>query len=244
VNPARAGTSAVVAVLAGAGLLLVLVTWAASIGPDRVLSGGHVEAIQPDEPTFATQTSNPGPLQFDQDPKNHRSESPGWVRTVAFLLELLTLGVVLFLLARLVRRARQLWQARSRRARAPVEEVEFEVLGSAGRVSEAIEQDAVEQRTLLEHGEPRNAIVACWDRFERQASRGGVVRQPWQTTGEYVLGVLDLVGADHGAVGRLADLYREARFSDHPMTESHRRTALDALDTIHRSLATNRAVTG
>ena len=49
-TPARAGTSAVVAVLGAAGLLLVLVTWAASIGPDRVVSGGHVEQVRPDEP--------------------------------------------------------------------------------------------------------------------------------------------------------------------------------------------------
>ena len=47
VSPARAGTSAVVAVLAAAGLLLVLVTWAASIGPDRVVSGGHIDRIRP-----------------------------------------------------------------------------------------------------------------------------------------------------------------------------------------------------
>ena len=241
-TPARAGTSAVLAVLAAAGLLLVLVTWAASIGPDRVVSGGHVERIRPDEPSFSTQTADAGRGQTDEEPNERRGEPPGWVRAVAFVLELLTLGVVLFLVGRLLRRLRQMWQARTRRRRPQLEEVEFEVLGSAGRVTDAIDDGAVEQRTLLEEGEPRNAIVACWDRFEQQATRGGVVRRPWQTTGEYVLGVLDLVGADHGAVGRLADLYREARFSDHPMTDDHRRAALDALDSIHRSLETSRVV--
>ena len=56
--------------------------------------------------------------------------------------------------------------------------------------------------------------------------------------------MLDLVGADPGAVTELADLYREARFSDHPMTDDHRQAALEALDTIHRSLGLARAVTG
>ena len=239
-SPARAGTSAVVAVLAAAGLLLVLVTWAASIGPDRVVSGGHVEPIRPDEPSFSTQAA--GGNDLVEDVRNqHRGDPPGWIKTVAFVLELLTLGVVLFLLGRLLRRLRQAWRARSRRRRPQLEEVEFEVLGSAGRVSDVIEEDAVQQRALLEDGEPRNAIVACWQRFEEQATRGGVVRRPWQTTGEYVLGALDLVGADRGAVSRLADLYREARFSDHPMTDEHRRAALDALDTIHRSLGAARA---
>ena len=234
-SPARAGTSAVVAVLAAAALLLVLVTWAASIGPDRVVSGGHVERIRSDEPSFATETLDPGDSSADEQHRQ-RGEPPGWVRTVAFVLELLTLGVVLFLVGRLLRRLRQLWQARSRRRRPQLEEVEFEVLGPAGRVSEVIEEDAGHQRALLEEGRPRNAIVACWERFEHQASRGGVVRRPWETTGEYVLGVLDLVDADRGAVSRLADLYREARFSDHPMTDDHRRAALEALDGIHRSL--------
>ena len=111
------------------------------------------------------------------------------------------------------------------------------MLDAATQVSEVIEDDAVEQRVELEEGgEPRNAIVACWHRFELQATRGGVRRKPWQTTSEFVLGVLDLVGADRGAVGRLADLYREARFSDHPMTDEHRRAALEALEEIHRSL--------
>jgi hypothetical protein len=117
------------------------------------------------------------------------------------------------------------------------------VLGSAAQVTEVMSQDAEEQRTLLAvGGEPRNAIVECWHRFEEQAVRAGVDRRPWQTTAEFVLGALDLVGADRGAVARLADLYREARFSDHPMTDRHRSEALEALDTIHSSLRAPAAV--
>jgi hypothetical protein len=159
----------------------------------------------------------------------------------AWVLELLTLVVLAFLLAQLVRKLRRLWRARTRTRRrvGRPEQVDFEVLGSAARVSEVIEADAAEQRAgLAESGEPRNAIVACWHRFEQQAVRAGVDRQPWQTTAEFVLGVLDLVGADQGAVSRLADLYREARFSDHPMTGPQRAAALEALDEIHRSLRT------
>ena len=237
-SPARAGTSAVAAVLAAVGLLLVLVTWAASIGPDRVVSGGHVERIRPDEPTDTS-----SPVGREKDPvqealDEERGEPPGWLGALAFALELLTVAVVLFLAGRLLRRLRQLWLARTRRRRRPrPEDVEFEVLGSEARVADEMSEDAEEQRTLLAvGGEPRNAIVECWHRFEVQAVRAGVERRPWQTTGEFVLGVLDLVGADPGAVAGLADLYREARFSDHPLTDEHRQRALDALDTIHFSL--------
>ena len=236
-SPARAGTSAVVAVVGAVGLLLVLVTWAASIGPDRVLSGGHVEPVRTQEST-ASSSPQGGVDQLEQTRHRQRGEPPAWLGVVAFALEVLTIGVMLFLAARLSDRLRRAWVARSRRRRrGPPESVAFEVLGSGSQVTEVMSEDAEEQRTLLAvEGEPRNAIVACWDRFEQQAVRGGVERRAWQTTAEFVLAALDLVGADRGAVARLADLYREARFSDHPMTEQHRHEALAALDTIHDSL--------
>jgi hypothetical protein len=237
-SPARAGTSAVVAVLGAAALLLVLVTWAASIGPDRVVSGGHIEPVDPIQPT-ATTTAPPPPNPLEEARRRYAgNEQPGWVGPVAFGLELLTLGVLLFLAARLLNRLHQAWMARRHRRRRESEEVvEFPVLGSAEQVTEVMTEDAEEQRGLLEvAGEPRNAIVECWHRFEQQAERAGVERRVWQTTSEYVLSLLDLVGADQGAVAELAELYREARFSDHPMTDAHRTRALESLDAIHRSL--------
>ncbi|HEX5087156.1 MAG TPA: DUF4129 domain-containing protein [Nocardioides sp.] len=235
-SPARASTSAVAAVLCAVGLLLVLVTWAASIGPDRVVSGGHVEPVNP-LPT-ATTSAPPPPNPLQEARRHLGNEQPGWVGPVAFGLEVLTAAVVLFLAVRLLHRLQQAWMARRWRRRREVEgEVEFEVLGSAAQVTEVIAEDADDQRSLLEvGGEPRNAIVECWHRFEQQAQRAGVERRPWQTTSEFVLGLLDLVGADQGAVAQLAELYREARFSDHPMTDAHRRRALESLDAIHRSL--------
>jgi len=236
-SPARAGVSAVVAVLGAAALLLVLVTWAASIGPDRVVSGGHLEPVNPIQPT-ATTSAPPPPNPLEEARRRHPDEQPGWVGPVAFGLEILTLGVLLFLAFRLLSRLQQAWAARRHhRRREGVEEVEFQVLGSAEQVTEVMTEDAVEQRVLLEvAGEPRNAIVECWHRFEQQAERAGVERRAWQTTSEFVLGLLDLVGADQGAVAELAELYREARFSDHPMTDAHRSRALESLDAIHRSL--------
>ena len=201
-----------------------------------MVSGGHVERVQPQEPS-PTAPTEAGTAGHPDDVDRTGVEPPGWVRTVAFFLEMLTIGVVLFLVGRLLGRLRQLWLARVRRRRQPLEDVEFEVLGTAAHVSVVIEDDAAEQRALLvEVGEPRNAIVACWHRFEQQAVRAGAVRRPSQTTAEFVLDVLDLVGADRGAVAALADLYREARFSDHPITDEHRHAALDALDAIHGSL--------
>ena len=81
-----------------------------------------------------------------------------------------------------------------------------------------------------------NAIVAAWRRFEVQGDAAGVGRERWETSSEYALRILDLVSADAGATSRLAELYREARFSEHPITEDHRAEALAALAVIRRSL--------
>jgi hypothetical protein len=96
--------------------------------------------------------------------------------------------------------------------------------------------DAAEQRRVLSVGEPRNAVVACWQRFEDQAATAGIERHPWETSAEFTLRVLDLADADGHAVAVLAGLYREARFSEHPVTEDDRAAALAALDSIHRTI--------
>lgn len=236
-SPARAGTTAVAAV-AAAVLMLVLVTWAAAIGPgDVFIGGGTVDRDPASTLTSASPAEEPGEDLQERLRDKHGGQTPVWVRAVAIALELLAIALVLVVVVRLLRRLRDWWSARERRRRPPAPAVvEFEVLDPDDEVAAAIEEDASEQRALLETGEPRNAIVACWRRFEQQAARANVVRRPWQTSSEFVLGVLERVGADEGAVLRLATLFREARFSDHPITEEHRREAVAALAVIHDSL--------
>jgi hypothetical protein len=127
------------------------------------------------------------------------------------------------------------WELR-RRPRPPPPSIDFDVVETPRRVAEAIARDAGWQRRLLLDGRPRNGIVACWHRFEEQAAGTGLVRAEWETSAEFTLRVLELVDADSEPVTRLAALYREARFSDHPLDESHRSAALAALDAIHARL--------
>jgi hypothetical protein len=239
-SPARAGTTAVAAV-ASAVLMLVLVTWAAAIGPEKVFTGGGTfvrDTAGPIASTTATQSA--GPDLQDEVRDKYGTRAPAWVRVLAVAIEAAVLVVVLYLLVRLLRRLHRWWRGRERRRGRTVPPiVDFEVLDPTAEVAAAIEEDAAEQREQLEAGEPRNAIVACWRRFEQQAARADVVRRPWQTSSEFVLGVLGSVGADEGAVLELATLFREARFSDHPITEQHRDRALAALAAIHGSLGTS-----
>ena len=110
------------------------------------------------------------------------------------------------------------------------------MLEPAQRVAGALLEDAAAQRRLLESGTPRNAVVECWHRFETAAAAAGLERRDWETSSEYTMRVLDLVDAHQPAVSRLGDLYREARFSEHDLTEADRAAALEDLDTIHHTI--------
>lgn len=233
----RATVSAVAAVLAAALLVVVLVTWAASIGPGGVLEGPGIEARRSTpSPTESTPTGSVTP---QTDGQRLEDSTPGpanpWLRTIAFVVELATLCLVLFLLFRFAQWLREAYDARRRRDERP-EEVAFDVIEAPGLVVREILHDAEAQRRVLLAGAPGNAIIECWERFETQAAAAGISRRVWETSSEFTLRLLDLAAADDRAVSRLAGLYREARFSEHPMTEAHRAAALEALAVIHAGL--------
>ena len=237
----RTTVSAVAAVLAAALLVVVLVTWAASIGPGGVLEGPGIQAERssPTEPPprvegASVESATP---RTDNLPRaaNDGGPAEAWIRAIAFVVLVATVCLALFLLFLLARRLREAYDARGRRDERP-EEVAFEVIQTPAVVAREILHDAEAQRLVLAAGPPGNAIVECWHRFETQAAAAGLSRQPWETSSEFTLRILELVAADDRAVFRLAGLYREARFSEHTMTEAHRAAALEALDVIHHGL--------
>jgi hypothetical protein len=238
----RTTVSAVAAVLAAALLVVVLVTWAASIGPGGVLEGPGIQAersspIEPPPPESNAPPSESATPFTDNLPRpaNDGGPAEAWIRAIAFVVLVATICLALFLLFLLARRLREAYDARGRRAERP-EEVGFDVIEAPAVVAREILHDAEAQRLVLAAGPPGNAIVECWHRFETQAAAAGLSRQPWETSSEFTLRILELVAADDRAVFRLAGLYREARFSEHTMTEAHRAAALDALDVIHHGL--------
>ena len=249
-----------VVMVAATSLFMVLVAWATLIGPDEVFTGpGTIErtatqatrtcvpreavSTAPDG-TITTETpDNPRNLPYCDEPDTSRSDAvdivdqsdpPLWLKILVWTFLLAVLATMLALVAYLVLLARE--QMRRRHRPAAREQVEFTSLAEPARLVEAITADAVEQDGLLREGDPRNAIVAAWLRFEVQGDSAGVGRKPWEMSSEYAIRILDLVSADSGAVNRLAGLYREARFSDHPITEEHRSQALEALAAIRRGL--------
>jgi len=224
------------AVLAATVLVVLLATWAAAIGPDRVFRS---------EPS-SQQDSSEAPADRDVviEPEggegDEEDEERGWGTTAIVATEVALLLVLVYLLLLLVRWVRsEATEERRRRRRRPLE---FEVLpASPEQAAEEMVRDADEQLALLREGSPRNGIVACWHRFEVQAEAGGIGRQPWETSAEFTLRLLDLVSADETAVAELSGLYREARFSDHALEEDARSAAVRALEQIHRGLGSRLA---
>lgn len=256
-GPSGAGARAVLLVVASC-LFMVLVAWASLIGPDEVFTGpGRIErtfspstqtctpidtaatggaaSATPDGSTSPPSCGEPAPSQSDLQEPAGQAETPLWLKVLVwtFLLAILaTIAALAVFLALLVRE-----QLKGRRTRSGERAaVDFVSLDEPARIAEAITEDAAAQDELLRAGDPRNAIVAAWLRFEVQGAAAGVGRRPWETSSEYAIRILDLVSADSGAVHRLSGLFHEARFSEHPITEEHRSEALTALTGIRRSL--------
>jgi hypothetical protein len=238
----RAGVAALVFSLAGVTLMLLLVSLAARTGPSGIIHGTSVDpsihlAIPTD--TSSTQSSSQ-PVHHDDGLP--RGSSHPWPPVIGVLIKLVVGAYLLVLLFRGLRKAVRAWQERQR-PEPPPQAIDFDVLDDdPEQVVEQIRQDADDQFEALLGGSPRNAIVACWDRFEAQAERVNAARRPWETPTEFTLRLLAAVSADSAAVQGLAALYQEARFSEHPMDESSRQAAVEALDAIHVSLGIQRGV--
>jgi hypothetical protein len=226
----RSGALAVVSVGAGVLLVVLLITWAATIGPSEVLQGGD------DRSDRLPLTSGSDTSSASYDPG--RLSDPPHEPNNAALLHVVAVVLALVLLVRVLR-----WAGHARRARRvrlarqrSLGGAEFAVIETSAALAHELLADAETQRDVLVDGTPRNAVVACWHRFETSAAAAGMERRDWETSAEFTIRVLDLVEADTAAVVRLSGLYREARFSEHEITETARAEALTALDEIHRTI--------
>lgn len=145
------------------------------------------------------------------------------------LLALVVLGLLWATVSVTVAVVRR-WRRRRRRTRQDdLPEMDDAVLVAVDLVTRRQEQQ-------LHEGAPSNAVVACWVDLEQSVAGAGVQRRPSETSAELTIRVLDALDVDRGSLRTLGALYREARYSAHPLTEHDRTAALDALRTLRRSL--------
>lgn len=102
--------------------------------------------------------------------------------------------------------------------------------------TDELRDEISEARNALLDGDARNGIVASWMRLERGGLDVGLPRWAAETAEEYSQRMAVSRSVDPEALGDLAELYREARFSEHELNEDHRDRASDALGRIEREL--------
>lgn len=226
---ARGRSSGLWAAAVAAGL--VLLVWAAAAGPVGMLSpsGRRLELDAPPPPT-----PTPSDAGVPGDPlESLRGDRTGGI-DLSWLGQLITWAFVLAVLGLALIGLRWLWQNRWRPTPKP-QVAEFDVLPEAA-VAEALRDDVDAQLAAVEEGSPRNGIVRCWLRLEDIVGRAGLPRNAWETSAEYTVRILKALDVDPRAIGRLARLYREARFSEHELDETARTAATSALRQLHADL--------
>lgn len=183
-------------------------------------------------PAEETPSVSPAPEEVPFElPEGDPIELPAWLPN---LLRGLAMGaVVLAIVWFLVR----LWRARVRLRRvtavAPtgeaVEVVDLDEEQFADTVAETVER-------LRGGMAVQGAVVECWRRLEALAADTGIRRHLAQTAHEFTLEVLSRTTADPHAISQLADLYRQAMFSTHALTEADREHAVAALEELSGQL--------
>lgn len=92
-------------------------------------------------------------------------------------------------------------------------------------------------RDALERAdEPRAAVIACYAAMEDALSRSGATPRDADTPAEVLDRAASAGLVRSGAATTLTRLFREARYSLHPMGEEHRHSARSALQRLHRDL--------
>jgi hypothetical protein len=148
-------------------------------------------------------------------------------RDVALAIVVLAVAALLVILLR-------------RRRRRPEPEV-VEVVDDSTALRQAVEAG---RRALGEVSEPRMAIIRCYQAMEHSLAEVGAARVAAETPDE-LLARSTGAGLLHGdAPVELTALFYEARFSTHPVPESARARALQAVDTILADLSEARAKGG
>ena len=128
---------------------------------------------------------------------------------------------------------REGWRRRPRLRWRPPDRSDFDAVD---QFVASVTAEAAAQRSALERGTARNAIVGCWRRLETLLAAGGTQLDPAETSTELTVRALERYDIDARAIRNLSSLYREARFSRHELGEPTRHAALDALDEIHDGL--------
>ena len=211
------------------GTLVAVLFAAVATGGEVEFADGAPSFVSESAPAEPRTTIAPIATESGIEPRAP-FESPAIVELIARVVFYGCLIVFAVTLAVFAWRHRPRLRWPRRRRRPPTD---FDVLDE---VAASVTADADAQLAALHRGAPRNAIVECWLRLEAAVIAAGVDRAPADTSAELTQRVLSTHHVDRAAISALAALYREARFSEHPMGEESRLAAIRALDAVHDGL--------
>ncbi|MFF7608229.1 DUF4129 domain-containing protein [Streptomyces parvulus] len=137
------------------------------------------------------------------------------------LLAAVVLVVVTVAVVRRLRRRGLTLPALLRRTDAPAEDEEAQLLLSAVHSG---------RRALAGTGDARAAVIACYAAMEDALAASGVRRNASDSPADLLARAADAGLAPGAAAPRLTALFREARYSSHPMGATHREAAAGALE--------------
>lgn len=229
-------------VVAAAGLLVIVAVAAAGGAGARVGTtaiGTYVADPGCARPRPGQPTCAPSPAPSAQ-PTGRSVAAPalvglfggfGIVVTVALVLVLVAFLVALSSAAGsiVVRRRRRVPGAEAAQPE-PVKESPVETTRRLDAAAEAGLAD------LDEGSDPRRAVIAAWLRLEQAAAAAGSARRPAETPGELAERLLATHAVSPVTLAGLAGLYREARYSEHPVDQRTRSDARRALERLRREL--------
>ncbi|HEY6748505.1 MAG TPA: DUF4129 domain-containing protein [Mycobacteriales bacterium] len=176
-----------------------------------------------------TPSTSSGSPASDEDNLRNAPSWLLWASAVLFIAPIL-LGLA-FAPAMIYAPVHGLFQFRRREPAAALPpEVDDEV--NATQLSAAVADGLRE----LDQGGPGEGVVASWVLLERAAADAGTHRVAPETPSELVGRLIDRHPVSSTPLLRLADLYREARFSRHELPESARTEARAALEQLRSEL--------
>jgi hypothetical protein len=198
-------------------LLLVLLLMRLAHGPaDQPPSGSPTNA----GPGGTPPTTNPVPR------RPNAPDEPG-TNIIGYLVPPMLILMALIVVGTIISSRRQRRAAISSQAAGELPEAPAHA-GAAESLARAAEVGLAEIGDLTR--EPREAIIACYAAMERELAHvPGAIPQDCDTPSEVLARAVDRNALHADSAKQLVELFEEARFSPHVMTERHRDVAVDAL---------------
>jgi len=214
--------------LGGGGATLLLAAWVSASGPVAIFARRDLSGYEAPAPGEDYGTTQAGRSQGEKLSSGIPGrDQPLFVTVMTWAFEIALALVVLAVLVAGARALRQWWQTRDEPA---------DVVPAGSILPEAVLRGAEEGEELLATGTPANAVVAAWVTLESAVRSAGIREDDTLTSTELVTTVLRSWSVQRAPLDTLAALYREARFSTHPVGEDMRTRAREALQQVQSDL--------